>query len=250
MVWKVARRLPRPKPSPRPLMFYRELEPHQYIQVQFWTKYVNVTGPLCREFNNDRWISSQRPVTRSFDVVFDLRLNKCLSKQQWSGWFETPSHSLWRHCDGKIWIYCAFRTDSIYYNDSRFITLHAYVLGTISRTVFHRKWIRWEINSALIKIMMKWSIWYFAPDSLAWLSWHLQIFVALWYPTLELCWLQLVIVFESKSKRTIHKMGAKSIWLTCCLATYMCRDLCLWYNDMKSVVLYGTPRVASLQHLL
>ena len=40
---------------------------------------------------------SQRPVTRSFDVFFDLRLNKRLSKHSWGWWFETPSHSLWRH---------------------------------------------------------------------------------------------------------------------------------------------------------
>ena len=42
---------------------------------------------------------AQRPVTRSFDVFFDLRLNKRLSKQSWSWWFETPSSSLWRHCN-------------------------------------------------------------------------------------------------------------------------------------------------------
>ena len=29
----------------------------------------------------------KRPVTRSFDVFFDLRLNKCLSKQSWGWWF-------------------------------------------------------------------------------------------------------------------------------------------------------------------
>ena len=34
---------------------------------------------------------AQRPVTRSFDVFFDLRLNKPLSKQPWGWWFETPS---------------------------------------------------------------------------------------------------------------------------------------------------------------
>ena len=37
---------------------------------------------------------SQRPVMWSFDVSFDLRLNKRLSKQSWSWWFETPSHSM------------------------------------------------------------------------------------------------------------------------------------------------------------
>ena len=39
----------------------------------------------------------QRPVTRSFDVFFDLRLNKRLSKQSWSWWFEMLSRLLWRH---------------------------------------------------------------------------------------------------------------------------------------------------------
>ena len=42
---------------------------------------------------------SQRPVTRSFDVFFDLRLNTRLSKQSWCWWFETPSRPLWRHCN-------------------------------------------------------------------------------------------------------------------------------------------------------
>ena len=42
---------------------------------------------------------TQRPVTRSFDVFFDLRRNKQLSKQSWGWWFETLSGSLWRHCN-------------------------------------------------------------------------------------------------------------------------------------------------------
>ena len=40
---------------------------------------------------------AQRPVTRSFDVFFDLRLNKRLSKQSWGWRFETLSRPLWRH---------------------------------------------------------------------------------------------------------------------------------------------------------
>ena len=42
---------------------------------------------------------TQRPVRRSFDVFFDLCLNKRLSNQSWGWWFETPSHPLWRHCN-------------------------------------------------------------------------------------------------------------------------------------------------------
>ena len=40
---------------------------------------------------------SQRPVTRSFDVSFDLRLNTRLCKQSRGRWFKTPSCPLWRH---------------------------------------------------------------------------------------------------------------------------------------------------------
>ena len=40
---------------------------------------------------------AQRPVTRGFEVFFDLRPDKRLSKQSWGWWFDTPSHSLWRH---------------------------------------------------------------------------------------------------------------------------------------------------------
>ena len=52
-----------------------------------------VTCPFVRDF------PSQRPVTRSFGVVFDPRLNRRLSKQSSRRWFETSSLSLWRHCN-------------------------------------------------------------------------------------------------------------------------------------------------------
>ena len=50
-------------------------------------------SPVTGEF------PTQRPVTQSFDVFFDLRPNKRLSKQWWGWWFETPSYPLWRHCE-------------------------------------------------------------------------------------------------------------------------------------------------------
>ena len=61
-----------------------------------------VTGPLCGEFTGPGEFPAQSPVTRIFDVFFDLRLNKRLSKQPWGWWFETPSWSLWRQCNGKV----------------------------------------------------------------------------------------------------------------------------------------------------
>ena len=51
-------------------------------------------SPVIGEF------SSQRSVTRSFDVFFDLRPNKRLSEQSVDCWFETSSRSLWRQCNG------------------------------------------------------------------------------------------------------------------------------------------------------
>ena len=47
-------------------------------------------SPVTAEF------PSQRPVTWSFDVFFDL----CLNKPSWSWWFEMPPRSLWCHCNG------------------------------------------------------------------------------------------------------------------------------------------------------
>ena len=44
-------------------------------------------------------IPTQRPVTRSFNFFFDLRLNNRLSKHWWGWWFEKPSCPLWRHCN-------------------------------------------------------------------------------------------------------------------------------------------------------
>ena len=40
----------------------------------------------------------QKPVTLSFNVFFDLHLNK----QSWGSWLDTPSRSLWRHCNVHI----------------------------------------------------------------------------------------------------------------------------------------------------
>ena len=53
-----------------------------------------VTGPLRGEFTGPGEFPAQRPVTRSFDVFFDLRLNKRLSKQAPGWWIEMPLWSL------------------------------------------------------------------------------------------------------------------------------------------------------------
>ena len=59
--------------------------------------------------------SSQRPVTLSFDVFFDLHLNTRLSKQWRRQWFEIPLRSLSGHCHGtgvrcSLWCPCSLET--------------------------------------------------------------------------------------------------------------------------------------------
>ena len=58
----------------------------------------HVIGPLWGESTGDQF-PSQRPVAWSFNVFFDLRQNKQLSKESRCRWFEMPSHLLWRHCN-------------------------------------------------------------------------------------------------------------------------------------------------------
>ena len=49
--------------------------------------------PVAGEFR------TKRPVTRSFDVFFDLCPIKRLSKHSRGWWFETPSRPSWRNCN-------------------------------------------------------------------------------------------------------------------------------------------------------
>ena len=97
-----------------PIIFIiRIVKPERFLYIKIWCIYwwlspsmmtssngniFRVTGNLCREFTGE--FPAQRPVTRSFDVFFDLGLIKPLSKQLWGWWFEMLSCPLWRHCNG------------------------------------------------------------------------------------------------------------------------------------------------------
>ena len=68
---------------------------HHFATVSWWRHQMETfsvslafcagNSPVTGEF------PAQRPVTRSFDLCFDLRPNKQVSKQTWGFWFETPS---------------------------------------------------------------------------------------------------------------------------------------------------------------
>ena len=71
-------------------------------------------SPVTGEF------PSQEPVTLSFDVFFDLYLNKRLSKAPRRRWFETGS--LWRHCSELVKsTSCLNSTGSTLYSEGSFV---------------------------------------------------------------------------------------------------------------------------------
>ena len=84
--------------------------PRSYMMTSSNGNIFRVTDHLCGEFTVTGEFPAQRPVTQSFGVFFDLRLNKWLSKHSWGWWFETPSRSLWRHCNEDLPQYNENRT--------------------------------------------------------------------------------------------------------------------------------------------
>ena len=73
-----------------------------FWHMAWWRHQINVTGPLCGKFTGHRWIPLTKANDALLDVFFDLRLNKPLSKQSWRRWFERPSRSLYRCCNGMV----------------------------------------------------------------------------------------------------------------------------------------------------
>ena len=110
-------------------------------------------SPVTGEF------PAQKPVTRSFDVFFDLHLNKQLSKKSWGWWFETQSHPLSRHCNVLfmlcscfVWLDCArfvsilldnfITTDKIVvlpqYQGSTWRNMDKYIVKSVTKSVLSR----------------------------------------------------------------------------------------------------------------
>ena len=75
--------------------------------------------------------AAQRSVTRTFDVFFDLRLNKRSSKQSWGWWFfETLSRSLWRHCSDRLWFF--FLDESNIYDTHQLTPMPISAMGQVA----------------------------------------------------------------------------------------------------------------------
>ena len=69
----------------------------------WWRHQMETFSTLLAIYGNSPVIGefpSQRPVKVSFDVFFDLCLNKRLNKQSWGWWVEMLLCPLWRHYNG------------------------------------------------------------------------------------------------------------------------------------------------------
>ena len=100
---------------------------------------------------------AQRPVTRSFDVFFDLRLRKRLSKQSRDWWFETLSRPLWRHRN-----VCTHPSDDP--------TIHVISRCLYTNTPLYAQ-VQYKKMISIIKIEVEANVWNTHPDGIK----HLNI---------------------------------------------------------------------------
>ena len=101
-------------------------------------------SPVTGEFH------TQRPVTQSFDVYFDLRLNKQSTIMRlviWGWWFEMLSHPLWHHCNG-IYFSCCFVVGYKKMLNHQAISIHSANQIPIALDQFH-KYIAFIANSII-----------------------------------------------------------------------------------------------------
>ena len=98
-------------------------------------------SPITGEF------PTQWPVTRSFDVFFDLDMWKLLSKQSWCWLFETTSRPLWRHCNVLLIWYCC--------NTCRYCHRQGAVLytnGTTTYSKWHTSQLLWRLTIQVLAV--------------------------------------------------------------------------------------------------
>ena len=112
------------------LLIWLQATEFSYDDVIKW-KHFPSYWPFVRGIHRSGEIPAQRPVTRSFDVFFDLRLIKRLSKQLKHRWFETPLRSLWCHCNENTVYLCILAVVWLLAVHSFVTTIHLTVLVSL-----------------------------------------------------------------------------------------------------------------------
>ena len=104
---------------------------------------------------------AQRPVTQSFDVFFDLRLNKRLSKQSWGWWFEALSRPLWRHRN----VFCLAYMHANAFNHSQNWFKPLLDAYSAQNHCLNQHWINWKpTNTSQEPLLLTWLNRYWGMD--------------------------------------------------------------------------------------
>ena len=151
---------------------------------------------------------TQRPVTRSFDVFFDLLLNKRLSKQWWGWWFETLSRPLWRYrnegqqCEKLFlaitslwWIHnvcIILLTQHIIYYRANDNIVESSLYNAINN---NDNLVKNAFHNFLLNAMRGWNLW---PQSLI----HIELYH--WYALRKIVLYSLARI--SKARKPLHKI--------------------------------------------
>ena len=104
--------------------------------------------------------------------------------------------------------------------------------------------IRWKFRFTLISILIQWSLQNFVHGTTAVLSWHVQTFVAIWWPATELQQGEVSIEFELRAK-IVSETGPR-MELYICVTTSLSRSI----SQMKMLVDYSKSIVEQCRHNL
>ena len=117
---------------------------------RYWPFLWGVHRSLVNSTHKGQWRGA-------FSVFFHLRLDNWLSKHSWCWWFETPSCSLWRHCNAlreyRPWNVPA-KLQSVWSCCSHLRRLCLYSLS--SKT---SKQMSWNLEAARLDVIMIVSLW-------------------------------------------------------------------------------------------
>ena len=104
-----------------------------------------------------------------------------------------------------------------------------------------------RFTNALTSILMKWSLQNFAHGTTAMLSWHVQKFVAIWWPATELQQGEIFIVCELWAKM---KPAPGPHWLMWWMLPGTTKSLTepIWTRTIKTPAFWDTPRRSMITH--
>ena len=150
-------------------MCYTEQEP--WLRYLWWRHRMETFSALlaicARNSPVPGEFPTQRPVTRSFDVFFNLRLKKRLSKQSSSWWFETLLRPLWCHHNvlwmtdnlSFRWINCFPLIPKVYKKEAHFYThtifIYVYLSNNFSCSMYFALQYCIDMNQVLESISIK-----------------------------------------------------------------------------------------------